>query len=207
MSNIISFAESQPLKRADIIRNTIVLALVELVSEQGFAALTTQRIAQRAGVPLSLAEKYIGTKARLLELILQHCNDEYLVLMDHEALRDGSLEDRVTLLVNLSWCHCKTDLFLARIEMLMASRSHREASSLKAMSKQQAAAMRPRFRAIFPECRLDDRMLMESLVLMHSSLIGLVVQTLIEPKLVNIGGYLRRISRAMLAMLEAKNQL
>ena len=84
----------------------------------------------------------------------------------------------------------------------MATRSQREIVSLADLTQQQAIEQRQRIREIFPECKLDDRALSEVLTSTHVFLTGLTVETILEPKLVNIGGYLRRCTRAMTMMLK-----
>ncbi len=184
------------------VREKIIDALVELITEEGFVAATNRRVAEWAGVSQSTVQYHFNTKARLFESVLQRSHEEFLLLVDNDALLLGKLEDRANLFVVLSWRHYQSPLYLAAIEILMATRSQREIVSLTELTEHQAAEQRQRIREIFPECDLNDRALSEVLTSTHVFLTGLSVETILEPKLVNIGGYLRRATRAMVVMLK-----
>ncbi|ARN75814.1 TetR/AcrR family transcriptional regulator [Oceanicoccus sagamiensis] len=183
-------------------REKIIDALVALITEQGFVAATNRRVAEWAEVSQSTVQYHFSTKARMFEAVLQRCHAEFLQLVDNDALLSGRLEARANLFVVLSWRHYQSALYLATIEILMATRSQREIVTLTQLTDHQAVEQRQRIREIFPECQLDDRALAEVLTSTHVFLTGLTVETILEPKLVNIGGYLRRCTRAMVVMLK-----
>ena len=183
-------------------REKIVDALIKLVAEQGFVAATNRRVAESAGVSQSTVQYHFGTKACLFNALLQRCHEEFLQLLEDDALFIGKLEDRTNLFVVLSWRYYQSDLYLATIEVLMMTRSQGVIVSLVDLIEHQAAEQRQRIRQIFPDCELDDRALSEVLRYVHVFLTGLTIETILEPKLVNIGGYLRRLTRAVTTMLK-----
>lgn len=176
--------------------------MVELITAEGYTAATTRRIAEWAGVSHGAVQYHFGSKAKLFEALLQRSHERFVSLVDNEALLKGDLEERVGMFVALSWRHYQDKLYLAAIEILMVTRSHREVVSLVELTEQQAVEHRKRMREIFPECELDDRALTEALISNHIFLTGLTVETILEPRLGNIGGYLRRATQAMVAMLQ-----
>ena len=201
-NNVVSIKQAAKVN-GSCVREEIIDALVEVITEEGFVAATNRRIAERAKVSVGTVQYHFSTKAHLFEIVLQRCHQEFLLLVADDALLSGKLERRVNLFVVMSWRHYQSKLYLATIEILMATRSQREIVSLVELTEHQAVEQRRRIRQIFPECQLDDRALSEVLTSTHVFLTGLTVETLLKPKLVNIGGYLRRCTRAMVVMLKA----
>ncbi|MCP3908348.1 MAG: TetR/AcrR family transcriptional regulator [Oceanicoccus sp.] len=201
-NNVVSIKQAAKVT-GSCVREEIIDALVEVITEEGFVAATNRRIAERAKVSVGTVQYHFSTKAHLFEIVLQRCHQEFLLLVADDALLSGKLESRVNLFVVMSWRHYQSKLYLATIEILMATRSQREIVSLVELTEHQAVEQRRRIRQIFPECQLDDRALSEVLTSTHVFLTGLTVETLLKPKLVNIGGYLRRCTRAMVVMLKA----
>jgi len=201
-NNVVSIKQAAKVT-GSCVREEIIDALVEVITEEGFVAATNRRIAERAKVSVGTVQYHFNTKAHLFEIVLQRCHQEFLLLVADDALLSGKLESRVNLFVVMSWRHYQSKLYLATIEILMATRSQREIVSLVELTEHQAVEQRRRIRQIFPECQLDDRALSEVLTSTHVFLTGLTVETLLKPKLVNIGGYLRRCTRAMVVMLKA----
>ncbi len=201
-NNVVSIKQAAKVN-GSCVREEIIDALVEVITEEGFVAATNRRIAERAKVSVGTVQYHFSTKAHLFEIVLQRCHQEFLLLVADDALLSGKLESRVNLFVVMSWRHYQSKLYLATIEILMATRSQREIVSLVELTEHQAVEQRRRIRQIFPECQLDDRALSEVLTSTHVFLTGLTVETLLKPKLVNIGGYLRRCTRAMVVMLKA----
>jgi hypothetical protein len=89
------------------------------------------------------------------------------------------------------------------IEISLVTRSQRNVVSLVQLTDQQAVQHRKRLRGILPECQLDNRALTEVLISIHTYLTDLVIETILEPRLTNIGGYLRLATRAVVGMLQA----
>ena len=184
-------------------REKIIDALIELINEQGFVAATNRRVAEWAEVSHSTVQYHFSTKARLFEAVLQRCHKEFLKLVDDEALFTGKLEDRASLFVVLCWRHYQSQLYLATVEILMVTRSQQVIASLVDLTEHQATEQRQRLRQIFPECELDDRGLSEVFTYTHVFLTGLSIEGIREPGMVNIGGYLRRLSGAITKMLKS----
>lgn len=104
--------------------------------------------------------------------------------------------------IALSWRHYQSKLYLAAMEVVLATRSQRDVLALVHLTEQQAVRHREQIRKIFPDSPLNDRELTEVLVTIHCFLTGLTMEIVMEPHLSNIGGYLRRISKSMVAMLQ-----
>ncbi len=200
-NNVVSIKKAVKVETPSA-RARIIDALVELITSEGFNAATNRRVAQWAEVSQSTVQYHFSSKARLFEAVLQRCHEEFLKLVNDDALLSGKLEDRANLFVVMSWRHYQSPLYLATIEILMATRSQREIVSLVDLTAHLAVEQRQRIREIFPECKLNDRALSEVLTSTHVFLTGLTVETIMSPKLVNIGGYLRRATRAMVIMLK-----
>ncbi len=202
MPTIISISNASKPRESVASRQKIVEAVIELITEGGFeTADQYQRIADRAGVSLGTVQNF-GNRTQLLDAVFLYGHEKYLSLVDHEELQKGTLHERVQLYVTLSWQHYQSDLYLAVLEILLATRSRRDASTYLQLAPELGEHHRAQVRKIFPECQLDDRNLMEVMRSTHCFLTGLAIDKLLEPDLPNLGGYLRRVVLSMKAMIE-----
>ena len=200
MSSVISLNAANKSPQ-EVTRLKIINAVVELVTEGGFDTASQQRIADRAGVSLGAVQNF-GNHTQMLDAVFQYGHQVYLSLVDHEELLKGTMRQRVQLYVTLSWQHYQSDLYLAVLEILLATRSRRDVSTYLQLAPELGERHRAQIRKIFPECKLDDRGLMEVMRTTHCFLTGLTIDKLLEPSLSNLGGYLRRAELAMAAMIE-----
>lgn len=204
MSSIVPLNTVSKFRDAKAIKLKIVMAVVELVTEGGFDTASQQRIADRAGVPLGSVQNF-DNRTQMLDAVFLYGHESYLSLVDHKELLEGTLRDRVQLYVTLSWQHYQSDLYLAVLEILLATRSRRDASTYLRLAPELGEHHRAQVRKIFPECQLDDRSLMEVMRSTHLYLTGLTIDKLLEPDLSNLGGYLHRVVQSMIAMIEDKS--
>lgn len=65
-------AEDQRLARGRETRAHLLAAAIDVLGEDGYAAMSMRSIADRAGVPLSLLHYHFGSKQRLLAAVLEH---------------------------------------------------------------------------------------------------------------------------------------
>lgn len=204
MSEVIRLATSRQQK-IERTRKKIIDAVIGIIVEGGFNSTSLRKVADRVSLPLVAVQKYFATMDDLLEAVLQLEHELLLDLVDNEELLTGSVKDRAAMYVTLVWRHYQTDLSRATLDILLAARTHRQAISLAALTEQQSKKHLRRIRQVFPECQLDDRNLSEVLITVHCFLTGLAVETFLQPRVISIGVYLRRITHSMVAMLKDKD--
>ena len=203
MPTIVSISDATKSRESRTTRLKIVEAIIELITESGLDTASQQQIAQRAGVSLGTVQNF-GNRTQLLDAVFVYGHEKYLTLVDHEELQQGTLTERVQLYVTLSWQHYQSDLYLALLEILLATRSSRDATTYLQLAPELGEHHRAQIRKIFPECKLDDRSLMEVMRSTHLFLTGLAIDKLLEPDLANLGGYLRQVVVSMIAMIKDK---
>ncbi len=177
--------------------DTLVDAVVSLILEDGFSALSNQKISKRASVAIGTVQKHFPNNAVLLDALLNVCREKFLKSLEDDTVSEGSSKDRVSMLVSLVWRHYQSDYYLAFIDVLLATRSQRTAAKLFEQNSRNAQVYHQRVRQIFPECQLDDRALTEALNDAHFLMNGLTVALIADPEIRNTGGYLRRATQAL----------
>lgn len=102
--------------RAELTRERILTAAAHVFSEHGYAAGTTNRIAERARVSIGSLYQYFPNKdAILAELMVRHIDRGTLTQADRIDLSPGSLETMVRVLVRDAVDHHRDDPQLLRI--------------------------------------------------------------------------------------------
>jgi AcrR family transcriptional regulator len=202
MAEVIPLKDAHKLDKNTVLRHKILDTAVELINEQGVAAVSTRSITKRAGVSVGSVQRMFGSKSAMLEAIHEHNVNVLLEMLYNDELLQGTLDERVSMYVAMCWRHYQSDLCLAALETLMATRRFRDLDSLTRLTEQQGVFFQKRIREIFPECQQDQRGLTLLLVHTHCALTGLTLETILKPTLVNIGGFLRQISDTMLAMIQ-----
>lgn len=87
MSIAIQPRPDRRIARGNARRAEILAAAREILREQGYAAMNTRAVAERAGAQLSLMHYHFGSKRGLLMALLEHENEQ--LLERQRALYDG----------------------------------------------------------------------------------------------------------------------
>jgi AcrR family transcriptional regulator len=112
----------RPTLRSQRTREEVLLAAAECIAGEGFAAASTNRIAERAGVSWGVLQYHFGDKESLLTALL-----EYGMEKTEEGFRDmpiqgDSLEERIANVVDGSWYIFASPLARAASEVLVSMR-------------------------------------------------------------------------------------
>ncbi len=182
-------------------RENIINAVVSLIKEGGFAAASSSKIAERAGITWGAAQHHFGSKEDILEAIMEMSHEKFVALMSDERLRTGSLADRVNLFVDRMWQHYQDDLYLATLEILLAARGFDNHEAPSMWEERQTRGHLKTLREIFHDSLLDDQRILEALVFVHCFMTGLTIERIFERKIRNITHHLQRIKMALLIML------
>jgi AcrR family transcriptional regulator len=189
--------------KAQRTRESLINATISLISEGGFTAASSSRIAERAGITWGAAQHHFGTKEDILDAILAQAYDSFVTTMASPSLRSGTLEERVSKFIERMWAHYQTDIYLVALEILLATRAEREHHE-RAWEERHGAAHLRVVREIFHDSKLGPARIQEALTFVHFCLTGISVDGAFETEVKNIGRHLQRLKTALLAMLNGE---
>ncbi len=189
-----------------VAREKILNAVISLINEGGFGAATSSKISRRSGLTWGAVQHHFGSKEDILAAILDHSHQRFTELMDSDASTNGSLKKRVDLFVERMWQHYQSDLYVATLEILLASRKH-PLQAADSKIKQQSSSHADTMQAWFADSGLSDEALLEALIYTHTFLTGLMIEQVFEGEIANEEAHLARIKRSMLQMLRGKRLL
>lgn len=101
-------------------------AAVECLLEQGWTGTTTTEVAKRAGVSRGAQLHHFPTRAELVTHAVKHLADRWI---EHFRRAPGALPEgpeRVSAVMDLVWSAFSGPLFMAAVELWVASRTDRE---------------------------------------------------------------------------------
>ncbi|MEV4891794.1 TetR/AcrR family transcriptional regulator [Nonomuraea sp. NPDC055795] len=160
--------------RAELTRQRILTAAARVFAEYGYAAGTTNRIAERARISIgSLYQYYPNKDAILVELLVRHLDAGAADLTRREET--GSLEEIVRRYVRNAIENHHDDPQLLRVMMEQAPRSHTLLEKVSRYEQERVAYMREVFDR-HPQVRVGDT---ETAARLTVSTVELVVHQLI----------------------------
>ena len=102
MSRSAVAASGKPSKREQT-RQKVIDAAIDCIYEEGFNAAHTNRICERAGVSWGVLQYHFGDKDGLLQAVLDNIFTDFTNTLASADLNEGSLKQRVQLLIELIW--------------------------------------------------------------------------------------------------------
>ena len=100
-------------------RAKIIAAVVEGISEVGFARTTAAEITRRAGVTWGAVQHHFGDKDGILVAVLEDSFDRFSARLDEIPSEDASLEKRASLFIDRAWEHVGSPLYRSTFEILL----------------------------------------------------------------------------------------
>lgn len=142
--------------RAELTRERILTAAAHVFAEHGYAAGTTNRIAERARISIGSLYQYFPNKdAVLAELLVRHLDRGTWTATDQLDLSAGSLESTVRALVRDAIDNHRDDPQLLRIMIEEAPRSQELLDTIDRHGKMRVAQVRDLL-ARHPDVRVRD---------------------------------------------------
>lgn len=191
--------EGRQAQKARETREKILNAVISIIQEGGFGSASSSKIAERAGVTWGAVQHHFGAKEDILRAIMDLSHEKFIVLTSDQAIRQGSMADRVDRFVDAMWQHYQSDLYFAAMEILLASRGMSQVQeSIMGMRDSLLAMMRN----TFPHSTVSDDDIIEALIFTHCVLTGLTIEGVLEKTLQNLERHKRRIKFILLSMLD-----
>ncbi|MEV7439046.1 TetR/AcrR family transcriptional regulator [Streptomyces griseoviridis] len=142
--------------RAELTRERVLTAAAHVFAEYGYAAGTTNRIAERARVSIGSLYQYFPNKdAILAELLVRHIDRGTWTRTDRLDLSPGSLEAAVRILVRDAIDNHRDDPQLLRIMIEQAPVSRELLDTMDRHSRTRGGEVRD-FLARHPDVRVRD---------------------------------------------------
>jgi AcrR family transcriptional regulator len=183
-------------------RDKIIQSAISLIKEGGFSAASASRIAERAGITWGAAQHHFGSKDDILDTVMAISHEKFTELMASPKLRDGSIADRVNLFVDQMWRHYQDDVYLAAMEILLASRNtDQQRNAPIAIFEPSAREHIKTLRSIFFDSNLTDDQIQEALIFIHCFLTGLTIEKVLETEVRNVDRHIRRSKLMLLTIL------
>ena len=190
--------------KSKITREKIISAVVSLIKEGGFSAASTSRISERAGITWGAAQHHFGSKEEILDAVMDMSHERFTALMSESDLRHGALAERVDKFVDRMWQHYQDDLYLAQLEILLATRGEPERPGRPGTFEMQSRDHLRTLREIFPDCKHGDDQMIDALIFVHCFLTGLSIEKVFESdhnEIRHIDVHLKRIKVLLLGLL------
>lgn len=112
----------RPTLRSQRTREEVLLAAAECIASEGFAATSTNRIAEHAGVSWGVLQYHFGDKESLLTALLEYGMEKTEEGFRQMPIRGDTLEQRITCVVDGSWYIFSSPLARAASEVLVSRR-------------------------------------------------------------------------------------
>lgn len=183
-------------------REKIINAVISLISENGFNAASSTRIAREAGVTWGAVQHHFGDKEAILEAVLELSHSQFQQRMESLPLQGKSLPERVSLFVDEAWQHYQGRTYQAALEILVATRGERDARSAGQLYDDWSGTHIGLWRQLFGDLQLGDEALQDIIVTVHCMLTGLVVGMMFQPGTPDMGQHLARVKRFTLQLLD-----
>ena len=186
--------------KTKLTRERIINAVIELINQGGFGAASSSQIARVAGVTWGAVQHHFGSKDDILLAVLELSHQRFTQLMQNDDLLRGTVADRADLFVDRVWEHYQSDLYLAALEILLATRESKGGAGTSLTPRYSRGHLKT-MKRIFRDLELTDAQHLDVLVFVHTFLTGLTIERVFETPIASEKKSLRRIKTAMLTML------
>ena len=89
--------------KRELTREKVILAAIDCIYEEGFAAAHTNRIAEAAGVSWGVLQYHFGDKDGLLQAVIEYIFERFKSTLTEESGQEDSLEQRMRHLIDVIW--------------------------------------------------------------------------------------------------------
>ncbi len=113
-------------ERSAATRQKLLDAAIECLIELGYARMTTTDVADRAGVSRGAQLHHFPSKVELVTSAIRHLADRRVAELRREAAALPADERGIPQITELTWSYSSGPLFMAAMELIVASRTDRE---------------------------------------------------------------------------------
>ncbi|WP_157219816.1 TetR/AcrR family transcriptional regulator [Flavisphingomonas formosensis] len=182
-------------------RDRILSSTIALIKEGGFSAASSKRIADRAGMTWGAAQHHFGSKDDILRAVIETSHQKFVARFADIPVDGLAIEDRIALLVDRMWGHYQDDIYLAAVEIVMASRDLDRAAARRDLIDRPGIDHLAMMQRIFPELAAEAEGLLDTLIFAHCLLTGLAIQKTVEGPMTRTDRYLAFCKEEMGAIM------
>lgn len=113
-------------ERSAATREKLLDAAIECLVELGYARMTTTDVADRAGVSRGAQLHHFPSKVELVTSAIRHLADRRLADLRREAAALPAGKRGIPQMTELVWSYSSNSLFMAVLDLIVASRTDRE---------------------------------------------------------------------------------
>jgi AcrR family transcriptional regulator len=125
-------AARQAQTRGDETRARVIEEAAACVVEEGFAAASASRIAERAGVTWGVIQYHFGDRAGLFSAVVLAGYEQFRACIDEAEIPEGPPRARVCAVVDAAWRAYSSPRCLAALEILVNTRVSRASDPVHA---------------------------------------------------------------------------
>lgn len=103
-------------------RARILAATTLYIDEHGFHQTSLHRVARAAGVTAGAVQHHFANKAELLGAVLEQGFQSLSFDLEQAQTEGASMEERISLFVELSWKHCNSAEYQSNLHILLGMR-------------------------------------------------------------------------------------
>jgi AcrR family transcriptional regulator len=162
-------------------REKVIQAATRCIAEYGYQQATVTRIAQLSGVSWGGIQYQFGNKAAIIQAVLDHALDEFVMGVRGISTHDDQLETRVKVLVEGAWRLVNRPGFLAFLEIVLG---HRHEPPKRNPAWRYTARVTKVMIAVwdhlFGELELSDEQVQTARRVTFSTLTGMAVESVVR---------------------------
>ena len=193
--------------KARATRESILDSVITLIKESGFSAATSTAIARKAGITWGAVQHHFGNKDEILLAVLERAIDVYVQSTGSDEMKQGTLDQRVSLFVDQVWEHYKSDLYFAFTEIIMATRGQNQKFLLSEIQMNtQLEKHMDTMVHIFDEYQAPQQRIREGLLFAHRFMAGFAVDRILDPEMPFEQIHIQRIKDELLAIFHPAGQ-
>lgn len=174
--------EGHQASKAKATRDKILAAVIALIKESGFSAASSTAIAKKAGITWGAVQHHFGSKEEILQAVVELSSSVYLEQLDSPQLKAGTLQQRVDSMIDIFWQHYSSDLYIAFVEIIMATRGKKRQLSLSRASMQRLLQRNIAIMEdVFQDHAVSNEKLLEAMRFTHRFFAGFALDRVIDP--------------------------
>jgi len=191
-------------ERSATTRDRVIQAVIECIVEEGIQNTTASRIAKRSGVTWGAIAHQFGDKDSVFLAVVEH-NLELFSLGMVESLpsQNQTIEDRVSLLIDMTWTHINQPYSRAFTELVLYGRANPDGQITTKQEEMTFKLTKQVWNSFFGDFGIDAKILDTARNITSAALLGMSIQSMIaaakQPRFKNEIDALKKAIVSMLA--------
>jgi len=182
-------------------RARILAATSSYIDEHGFHQTSLQRVAKAAGVTVGAVQHHFASKADLLAAVLEQGFQSLSFDLEQAQTEGASMEERISLFVELSWKHCNSPQYQSNLHILLGMRKEEAVNFERWLNETLGHLVQQGFslwRRMFGDVKLSEAEHFNIMLYCFSSLSGTALLARISQSPERVDSDLRELKKLLL---------